>query len=135
MSSDPSLAIQKAFYDKLIVAVPMVNSRVYDQVPEPDRLVYPYISFGEFQSVDDSADCIDSMELFATLHAWSRAFGTVEVKGMVDQIRIALHDQPLDLGPGFNWVLSENQMSRILKDPDGVTKHGVITIRVVSTAR
>lgn len=135
MSRDPSLAIQKAVVAKLKLDVPLVNNRVYDQVPEPAQLLYPYISLGEFQAVDDSADCIDSKELFVTLHAWSREQGTVEVKRIADQICMSLDDKSLDLSPDYNWVLSQHETTRTLKDPDGTTKHAVITIRVVSTAR
>lgn len=131
--ADPSLALQGVIYPRLQADCPSVSGRVYDRPPQ--AVVFPYIGLGEWQTIDDSADCIDGVEIFGTLHVWSRAVGQVEAKAVASEVRSSLHEAELDLGPGWHFHLIEHRSTNYLSDPDGVTTHAVITFRALIDAR
>lgn len=131
--ADPSLAMQGAIVAKSKADCPSVSQRVYDNVPSD--AVFPYIVVGEFQTVDDSADCVDGAEIFIPLHVWSRAVGQVEAKRVASDLRSSLHNAELDLGPHWNFLLIEHRSTLVLKDPDGVTTHAVVNFRALVDAR
>jgi hypothetical protein len=131
--ADPSLALQGAVYSRLKADCPSVAGRVYDRPPQ--AVAFPYIGLGESQTVDDSVDCIDGVEIFLTLHAWSRVGGQVEVKTVASEIRSSLHEAELDLGPAWQFHLIEHRSTNVMNDPDGVTTHAVITLRALIDAR
>lgn len=127
--SDPSLALQGAVNVKLRADIAGVGARVLDRAPAD--VAFPYIELGEFQTIDDSAACIDSAEVFATIHVWSRAVGQVEVKTLASLIRASLHHAELSLGAAFQFLEIAHQDTRYLKDPDGLTSHAVLTFRAL----
>lgn len=131
--ADPSLALQGAIYPRLQADCPSVAKRVYDRPPQ--AVEFPYIGMGEVQIVDDSADCIDGVEAFITLHVWSRAVGQVEAKQVASEVHSSLHGAELDLGPAWHFHLIEHRSTNYLSDPDGVTTHAVITFRALIDAR
>ena len=131
--ADPSLALQGVVYSRLKQDCPSVDERVYDRPPQ--GVVFPYISLGEWQTIDDSADCIDGVEIFGTLHVWSQAVGQVEAKVVASEVRTCLHGAELDLGPAWQFHLIEHRTTNVLADPDGVTTHAAITFRALIDAR
>lgn len=132
MTGDPSLDLQKAINARLRSQVPAVASRVYDEVPQ--GVTFPYIELGEFQTLDDGAQCHDAVEVFATLHAWSRSRGQVEAKTIAGAMRAALHEAELNLGADWQFLEIAHQDTRCLKDPDGRTSHAVLTFRALIAA-
>lgn len=133
MIGDPALALQGAINLKLRADVVAVDSRVFDRTDAD--VVFPYVELGEFQTLDDGAACIDAVEIFATLHVWSRAVGQVECKTIAGEVRNALHEADLDLGPAFQFLEIAHRETRHLKDPDGLTSHAVLTFRSLIAAR
>lgn len=129
--SDPSAAMQKAVVARLkaVAAVTaLIGQRTYDYVPQD--AVFPYVSIGGFQSVDDSAECIDGVEIFIELHVWSRATGSVECKTVASAVRAALHEHSPTLDDPFAAVGNiEHRDTRYLRDPDGKTTHGILNFR------
>ncbi|PZU95623.1 MAG: DUF3168 domain-containing protein [Chelatococcus sp.] len=132
MSGDPALALQRAVNLRLRAAVPAVSNRVFDEVPQD--VAFPHIAIGDFQTVDDGAQCHDGLEVFATLHVWSRAVGQVESKTIAGAVRAALHEAELDLGTDWQFLEIAHQDTRHLKDPDGRTAHAVVTFRALIAA-
>jgi hypothetical protein len=130
--ADPSLALQGAINTRLRAQVAAVSNRVFDRVEA--GVAFPYIEIGEFQTVDDGAQCHDGQEVYATLHVWSRAVGQVEVKTIAGAVRGALHEVELDLGAAFQFLEIAHQDTRYLKDPDGLTSHAVLTFRALVAA-
>lgn len=130
--ADPSLALQGAINLKLRADVVGLGGRVFDQVQADVAL--PYLEIGEFHTLDDGAQCIDAVEVFATLHVWSRAVGQVEVKTLASAVRGALHEAELDLGAAWQFLEIAHQDTRYLKDPDGLTSHAVLTFRSLVAA-
>lgn len=130
--ADPSLALQGAINLKVRADVVGLGGRVFDQVQAD--VAFPYLEIGEFQTLDDGAQCIDAVEVFATLHVWSRAVGQVEVKTLASAVRGALHEAELDLGAAWQFLEIAHQDTRYLKDPDGLTSHAVLTFRALVAA-
>lgn len=130
--SDASLALQGAINVRLRAQVAAVEERVFDRVPAD--VAFPYVELGEFQTLDDGAQCHDGQELFAALHVWSRAVGQVEAKQIAGAIRGALHEAELDLGDAFEFIEIAHQDTRYLKDEDGLTSHAVLTFRALVAA-
>lgn len=131
--TDTSLAIQAA----IIAAIKndsgveaLVGERVYDRVPT--NASFPYVSYGEDQVLQDDADAgdclIEGFEAFVTLHAWSRGVGQVECKRLGGAIHDALHNAELTI-TDHALLVFEHRNTRYVRDPDGLTTHGVITFR------
>lgn len=133
--SDPSLELQGAIVTALksAGALPVVvNGRVYDEIPTAP--VFPYVSLGDGQVLPDKAACIDGVEVFLQIDVWSRKVGYVECKTIGKAVVAKLDDQPLTVA-GFDVIVFEIQDIRYLRDPDGLTRHGVITFRsLIQTA-
>lgn len=130
--SDPSLELQKAIVAALKAdtdTAALIGARVYDQPPAVPQ--FPYLTLGEDQTIAERADCYDASEVTLTFHAWSRATGFPEVKRIADAVRQALTDAPLAL-TGHRLVDLAFTDSRVLRDPDGLTSHAVITLRALT---
>lgn len=121
--------IQKAIHDALKAAPAVAGGRVFDRVPK--GAVFPYVEIGSEQIIDDGNTCDDGWEVFADVHVWSRTVGFPEVKGLIAQI------VPRLVGitgiPDFRVIAVEVENTRVFRDPDGLTSHGVISIRFVIT--
>lgn len=103
---------------------PLIGDRVYDQPPTSP--MFPYITLGEDQTIPDRASDYDGSDVTMTIHAWSRGIGFPEVKRIMDAIRASLTTATLTLS-GHRLVDMAMTDSRVLRDPDGLTNHGVQT--------
>ncbi len=101
----------------------LINGRVYDSVPA--NPVFPYVTIGPADSNGDDADCIAGLEVAQQIDCWSRATGFPECKKLVDAVRAALHGYEPDLASNA-VVFFEHRSSRITRDPDGLTSHGIL---------
>lgn len=126
--SEPSLELQRVIVatlkaDSAVNA--LIAGRVYDRVPSPET--FPYLVVGEDQVSQAHAGCLEgSTEVFANLHAWSRAVGKVEAKNIAGAVVRALNGAALTLANGYRLVLIEHDNTQHLGDPDGITSHSVI---------
>lgn len=127
----PGDALQKALFAVLTASPDIAlamggTARAYDRVPVAPE--FPYLGFADAQILDDGNTCDDDMfEVFVDIHVWSRAVGQVEAKRIADAVRTAVKD-------GFQipgWVMSSLTVQGIrhFMDPDGLTAHGVVTLR------
>lgn len=118
--------LQKAIFDAL-TGGNICAGRIYDQVPaEP---IYPYVTIGDEQAIDDGNSCGDSWEVFADLHVWSRsATGSkAELKTIMAAL-VPLVAVPLVVADHI-VVGADLQNTRSFRDPDGLTEHGVVNVR------
>lgn len=96
-----------------------------DVAPNP---TFPYVVIGDTHSTDQSVELLASSEIYSDIHVWSRADpGFVECKRLTDAVRRVLHDANLVLDTQ-RCVLIQHRITRHMRDPDGVTKHGVVTM-------
>ena len=121
----PLLSLQRAIYDRLKAKL---NIPVYDQVPEGAK--FPYVTLGETTALDWSTKLEAGQEITHTLHIWSQYPGMKEVLELVDEVIQAFTAAPLDLKTdGFQSVVHSLDMNEVLRDPDGITRHGILRFR------
>jgi hypothetical protein len=121
--------LQRAIYTALTAAPALCNGKVFDTVPKDTTS--PYIHIGNAQVLDDGDTCADGWEVITDIHLWSEPATGSKLEVM--QIGAQVVPRLLALGAvmGFNIIVSAIENVRYLDDPDGVTKHGVITMRHV----
>lgn len=127
--SDPSLVLQGAIVSALkntSGVTALVGQRIYDQAPPSPT--FPYVTLGDMQVLPDKANCIDGVEVFTQIDAWSRTVGYPEVKNIGKAISAALDDQELTVS-GHHLVVFEIENIHYLRDPDGLTRHAALTFR------
>lgn len=105
---------------------------VYEDVP-PDTS-FPYITLGEDQKLPFLAECLNGSEIYITLHVWDRNGGWAAAKQGADAIEDCLHESELTL-PDFIVATIERKGSRLMRDPDGITAHAVVTFRAFVNPR
>lgn len=125
--------LQKAIIARLLATgavTAFLGQRIYDNAPQ--GAVFPFLSLGPGQELDDSADCIDGSECFLQLDIWTQEGGSqLSAKQICGAVRKALHGQDLALGDGFGLVSLEVQGVRFLPDPDEKIAHGAVTVRAI----
>jgi hypothetical protein len=122
--------LQIAIYNALNVSAitSTLSCGVYDEVIEGNS--YPFITLGEENSLDYSTKDLDGTDVTINLHIWSRYKGSKETKEIMDKIHDLLHNSNLSVS-GFNLINLRFEFSDILRDPDGVTRHGVMRFRAI----
>lgn len=123
--ADGSLELQAALV-LLFKGATDVGTRVYDE--PPSNPIYPLVQVGESYVIIDDYGCRSGSDEYVDIHVWSQAVGWPETKRIAAQVRALVNGKVLTV-PGYtahSWVRD----IRYLKDPDGNTRHGVITVRV-----
>ena len=128
MTTSPDLELQGVIVSVLKSdpdMISLVQGRIYDRVPETRQ--FPYVSYGPSDDFEDDADCIEGSNLTVQLDAWSREVGFPEAKRICNAMRNALHNRDLQLTDNA-LVLIECRGVRVMRDPDGLTSHGIVEI-------
>lgn len=120
----PFLTLHKAQYDRLKA---VTSYRIFDNLPE--QAEFPYVVLGEVSGRDWSDKFEPGQEVFSTVHVWSQYPGRKEAAEMQDAVLRALTSSPLALGPDFYAAFVALDMSEMIIDIDGVTRHGIIRIK------
>lgn len=129
--NEVSLMLQAASIAALKNHAPLttlIGQRLYDDVPP--NPAFPYVTWEDDGTNDDSADCVVGSEIFFSLHIWSRAVGKPESKRIAGVIRALLDENALSV-TDYNLVTVNHRITRWLRDPDGLTKHGIVTFRAL----
>lgn len=121
--------VQVAIYQALVAGVPVCGGRVHDDVPEHPE--FPYVSIGDENMIDDSNGCDAGWEVFSTVHVWSRAVGRVEAKTILADVAERLGG--ISALSGHSLIDTSIETSRIFRDPDGLTTHGVVSVKFIVT--
>lgn len=118
--------VQAAIYAALTVAQ-VCEGRVHDQVPVSP--VFPYVTIGDEQIIDDSDQCGSAWELIADVHCWSRpnTGSKAEVKAIAAACVTAL--AAITSVSGFHLTSVQHETTRVLRDADGKTEHAVVSMR------
>ncbi|SFB82281.1 DUF3168 domain-containing protein [Tropicimonas isoalkanivorans] len=128
------LEVQKAIRARL-VATPAVTDLVppasildRNQRPAPS----PSIVLGESQEVDEGSSLQRlHTRVYHTIHVWKREPSLEGVKVICGAVRGALWEGRLTLGPGLHAADVKVSGTRAMRDPDGETSHGVVTVEVL----
>lgn len=122
----PLFSLQHAIYDRLVTKIS--DAAVYDFVPETQT--FPYIAIGEDTAIPWNSKTAAGQEVTHTLHLFSQAPGSQEIKDLIDHAIAALTESPLDLSiSGFNVAVHSLDFNETLKEGDGVTRHAVLRFR------
>jgi hypothetical protein len=121
----PLSEVQTGIFEALTAALAPVP--VQDQAG-PDQ-AYPYVTIGEL--VAEQSDTLNEQGsgIEMTVHVWSRQPGMQECQLLMARAKDALDRQRLP-APGFQWVDTIWEYAQTLRDPDGVTRHGILRFRV-----
>lgn len=121
---------QQAIFSALNVSAVTsdLSCGVFDDVPQ--NASYPYIVLGEETAIDFSVKDIQGGEFTVNIHVWSQYKGSKETKQIMDKIHDLLHNINLTV-TGFNLINLRFEFSDIMRDPDGITRHGVMRFRAI----
>lgn len=125
-----AFACRKAVYTALMG---LCGGRVYADPPQ--LVTFPWIEIGDRQMIpDDTGGAIagasdDGVSDFFDLHVWGRN-GRKEVEDLFGEIHDRLHSKELTV-TGRSSAISWVRNFRDLRDPDGKTIHGVVTLEVI----
>ncbi len=112
----------------VIALVPAEAILDRNQRPNPS----PSIVLGESQAADEATSLARAhVRVFHTLHVWKREASLEGVKAIGAAIRAAIHAGRLDLGAGLHCADALVTSMRQMRDPDGETSHGVVTVEVL----
>jgi len=129
--NDAFEGLQKAIYDALIAAN-IAGGRVYDDIPE--NPIFPYLLIGESVEQSDDGTGTSGSDSVETIHVWSRQRGFKETKNITGQIYDALHQKKLSVnGRDTAHTFWDGSLTR--RDSDGITRQGIVRIRVVSSVK
>jgi hypothetical protein len=125
-----SEALQVALYNALNgqVGVP-----VFDEVPPEDPSPRVVIGEGTERPWDTMTD--EGSEETVTLHVWSRAKGSREVKSIMEAVDARLHNVRLTLTDA-TMVIMQREFVEVLKEPAEagvIWRHGVMRYRTLLT--
>ncbi|MEC9346062.1 MAG: DUF3168 domain-containing protein [Pseudomonadota bacterium] len=132
MSGHATLAIRKAAYAALVAdsdVGALVGDRIYDAPPE--GVTFPYVQLGDSIVTDNDTQTVNGSEEDLVLHTWSRQRGRKETDQVQAAIYGALHRQDLQIS-GQTLILCNRTFEQVLRDPDGVTYHGVSRYRFLT---
>jgi Protein of unknown function (DUF3168) len=105
----------------------LAGLRVYD-MPPPDP-VFPYCTIGIVDGTEDFiSECAIDWEVTGEIHIWAREPGYVAGKGIAVTCYNALSNRHPSF-TGFRVGLFALRNQRWLRDPDGLTSHGVLEYR------
>jgi hypothetical protein len=124
-------ALQSSIYTALNVSAitTTLACGVYDEVVEGNS--YPFITLGEETAIDYSTNNLVGAETTINIHIWSRYKGSKQTKQIMDKIHDLLHDVSLTVS-GVNLINLRFEYSDIMRDPDGITRHGVMRFRAIT---
>ncbi|ABN75402.1 hypothetical protein RSWS8N_06275 [Cereibacter sphaeroides WS8N] len=128
------LAVQVALRQRLALdagvtaLVPAGNILDVNQRPAPS----PSIILGESQAVDEGDSIARNRQrIYHTVHVWQKEPSLQGVKRICGEIRRAIHADRLLLAAGFHAADARVADMRQMRDPDGLTSHGVVTVEVL----
>lgn len=110
-----------------------VVAGIYDNVPQPDRnddVKFPYIVLGDDILNEWDTDTENGVDASVSIHVWSRYRGRKEVKRIQGLIYNCLHETDF-IDNGFIFVNIIQEQSQSFMDPDGLTRHGIQTFRIL----
>lgn len=129
--TSPTVELQTAIVTRLkndAALSALVDGRIYDHVPLTNGKTsakFPYVSFGPVDEISADATCITGFEITLQLDVWSRAQGFPECRQIVDLVRRALRNEELELTVN-SLVDFTHRQTMTMRDPDGITSHGVL---------
>ena len=105
-----------------------LGANVFDDVQE--ETAFPLVVLGEDTTVDFSTKDLIGSETTINIDVFSRYRGSKETKEIMDRIHSLLHDSSLTVS-GVNLINLRFEFSDVIRDPDGITRHGIMRFRAI----
>lgn len=126
--ADGSADVQQAIYDALTAGgSPVLSVDVYACAPQDAPL--PYVDIAESDTIPADVQGRGGLEETVAIHVWTAYGNQTIAKGIISDIRGALHLKPLAVA-GRDTAFCTITGTRIFPDADNESLHGVITLRV-----
>ena len=126
-------SLQKSIHQVLTLDAAILallgGPNVWDHVPR--GATFPYVTIGATTDRDWSTGTEPGDEHILTLHVWSKGAGRKETETIAENLRHALHDQPLTL-EGHRLVNLRHEFSETRRDVESELFHGVVRLRAVT---
>ncbi|OYX13414.1 MAG: hypothetical protein B7Z15_07325 [Rhizobiales bacterium 32-66-8] len=125
----PDLALQKSILARLAGAADVTALVPAAAMVDGHGLLqrFPSIRVGEGQIVREPLTfATRHLRAYATLHVWSKAMP--QARAIAGAIVAAIESAPIALEGGHRAVSTIVSDARFLRDPDGETSHGVVTV-------
>lgn len=136
MSLPKQVDILKGVYGLLkpIVAGTPAEDRCFNHVPqEPSNLPKkPYVRFGITSLNDWGPKNELGYEVEVQVDIWSDVRGDEQTHQISDAIVLGCHNASFTSASG-QVILLQHVNSMAFTDPDGITHHGVVRLRIIST--
>jgi hypothetical protein len=99
---------------------------IFNSMPQDaDNSIFPCVVIDAQQDNILDTDTTNGFNSTVLIHTWSVQPSNIEVSAIQDQIYNSLHRKKGGLISGISCELSE-----ILRDPDGISRHGVQRFRI-----
>jgi hypothetical protein len=129
MSGSPAWLLQQAVFTRLnddATLTSTLGAAVYDNVP--DGSPFPYVAIGDITEAPNDTMGTTGRDSTVTIHVWSQAAGFKETKQILDRVD-ALLDRWAPTLAGWNASDMGQEFIETMRDPDGITRHGVSRYR------
>ncbi len=115
----------------------LVDDRIYDEIPsENGKKIarFPYISFGSVEALRADVECYVANDYTVQIDVWSREYGRTEASAIRNACKRALHGADLSVPDN---ALSNVYVERTLwqREPNGITKHAILTVGAIVEER
>ena len=126
-----SIDLQTLIYQRLVADAgvhAIVADRIFDRMPGDAD--YPCVTFGSSDYTPDDMECIEGRDETIQLDCWAIDHGRLRpAKELADAVKAALHRYEADAGDSA-LITMNVEMVRVIRDADGLTGHGIITLTV-----
>ena len=125
----PDLSLQKALLARLRGDAGVLALVALDAMRDGQALpqIFPSILLGEGQWLREGLTVSSRhRRIYSTLHVWTKSMP--DARAIADAVVSAIDAVPLEIEGGHEAVSIVIRDCRFLRDPDGATSHGVITV-------
>lgn len=124
--------IHEAVYELLtgdVTLTNLVTGGIHDEVPQ--NRSYPFVQMGSESFESKRATfSVDGRNVLVRIHVWSQYQGAKEAWNIIARIGTLL-DETTPAVDGAVVESCEVELAQVLPDPDGITRHGVMDLRVL----
>lgn len=122
--------LRAALYVRLTAGAPLGAVPAYDFVPFGTEKSPPFVAMDETETEASDTDTSDGATVTTDLIVYSRYQGTKELGDLMDKVRGLFHHYALPVA-GSTVILVTAVSTGTRTGPDGVTREGVIRVRVL----
>ena len=127
-------AVQQAIYTALVAAVSDDYDGIYTKVPQASdsgsTVPFPYLTITIPDATRWDTKTDNGMSVDVDVHAWERDDSDLAIRQRLNGVYGALHRTGTLSIAGVSVVTCLFNSSAFYDDPDGVTRHAVLTFRI-----